>query len=525
MIILGDISGIQNYLFDVAEEGGGQAQRLRARSFFVQLVAETVALRIRRALGWPLDSIRLSGAGKFLLHGTGPPEVEKCLAREQKVIDEWLLRETQAELRLTLAWAGSASEVASYNEAQGHLQRAKARPWALVQQGGWESSCFLLAPLDTPCSLCGHAPAGEDETDRDTGQTRRVCRTCASFRRLGQRLPRANWLVIRDTPQSADFELFGLGVDVTNEAQVSVGSETLAVANLREPDTRPAWCPQDRFLRRRLMAHVPTDEDGCPVWFTELANQAQGDRLLAVLKADADSLGVRFHNLLNTGGLEAMARFSEQLDAFFADRLKQEIANNRDVRRLSIYTIFAGGDDLVMVGPWDVMVEFAGQMREWFTAEFRSHALTLSASVVLMKPKRPIKSAVAEAERLLELAKTGTKDQFAAFGQVWNWRHHDAIMKTARELVEWVNCRDMERGWLHTLLELAEARHGPTPDPLASARLAYHVSRNYRQNTRARQWAERLVARFDNSEHNDVRYLPAIVRYALAATRTRGEEE
>ena len=57
MIILGDISGIQNYLFDVAEEGGGQAQRLRARSFFVQLLAETAALRVLRALKWPMDSI------------------------------------------------------------------------------------------------------------------------------------------------------------------------------------------------------------------------------------------------------------------------------------------------------------------------------------------------------------------------------------------------------------------------------------------------------------------------------------
>src|SRR5207244_2333418 len=91
MIILGDISGIQNYVFDVAEEGGGQAQRLRARSFFVQLLAETAALRVLRALEWPLDTILLSGAGKFSLQGPGPPEVEKCLAGEQQLINEWLL--------------------------------------------------------------------------------------------------------------------------------------------------------------------------------------------------------------------------------------------------------------------------------------------------------------------------------------------------------------------------------------------------------------------------------------------------
>jgi len=525
MIILGDISGIQNYLFDVAEEGGGQAQRLRARSFFVQLLAETAALRVRRALEWPLDSIVLSGAGKFLLQGPSPPEVEKCLAGEQQMINEWLLRETRAELRLTLAWPDLDSEAASYHESQRHLQTAKARPWALMQQGGWNPSRLLLAPLDTPCSLCGHAPAQEPETDPDTRQVRHVCRICAANRELGRRLPRARWLIIRDTPQSAHFEAFGLGVSVLNEERVSLGPETLAVANLRNPDECPSWCPPQRFLRRRLMAHVPTDEHGSPVWFTELAEKAQGDRLLAVLKADADSLGVRFQHVLDSGGLEAMAGLSEQLDAFFAGRLRQELANNRAGRWRWIYTIFAGGDDLVMVGPWDVMVDFAGQMREWFTQEFHSHALTLSAGVALMKPKRPIKGIVEEAERLLELAKTGKKNQLAAFGQVWNWQYHDDIMKTARQLVEWVTCGDMERGWLHTLLELAEARHGPTPHPLATAQLAYHVSRNYQRNTQARQWAEGLVQRLDNPEHIDVRYLPAIVRYALTATRTRGEEE
>jgi CRISPR-associated protein Csm1 len=527
MIVLGDISGIQNYVFDVAEDGGGQAQRLRARSFFVQLIAEAVVLRVRRALGWPLDSILLSGAGKFLLHWPDQPEAEECLAAEQYAINAWLLRETRAELRVTLACGGSSSDVASYQEAQANLQKAKARPWAPVQHGSWDPSSLLLSPLDTPCSLCGHAPAEEDETDRDTGQVRRACRACASHRRLGQRLPQAKWLVIRETPHETDFELFGLGAAVTSDVQISLDASTLAVANLREPDVRPATCPPDRFVRRRLMAHVPTDENGLPIWFTELARQAQGDRLLAVLKADADSLGVRFEHLLKTGGLEAIAQLSEQLDAFFAGRLRQELANNSAGRWRSIYTIFAGGDDLVMVGPWDVILDFAAQMREWFTEEFQRHGLTVSAGLALMKPKRPIKGIVTEAERSLELAKRGTKekDQLAAFGYVWKWRHHEEIMKTARQLAEWVNSKDVERAWLHTLLELAEARYGPVPDPLATARLAYHVSRIYRRNTPARQWAERLVRRFDNPEYIDVRYLRAILRYALTATRTWTEEE
>ena len=50
-------------------------------------------------------------------------------------------------------------------------------------------------------------------------------------------------------------------------------------------------------------------------------------------------------------GLEAVVDFSERLDAFFAGRLRQEIESDGSRRWESLYTIFAGGDDLVMVGP------------------------------------------------------------------------------------------------------------------------------------------------------------------------------
>ena len=50
---MGDLSGIQPYLFDVAESGGGQAQRFRARSFFLQILPEAAALRVLQAMPRP----------------------------------------------------------------------------------------------------------------------------------------------------------------------------------------------------------------------------------------------------------------------------------------------------------------------------------------------------------------------------------------------------------------------------------------------------------------------------------------
>lgn len=524
MIVVGSVSGIQGYVLGVAEDGGGQARRLRARSFAVQLLAEAAALRVRRALGWGPETVLLCGAGKFTLRGPSGSPADGPLAAERQVISDWLLRETAGELRFTLAWAdGQVSDAADYQAAQRELQRRKLRPWAPAPGESWSAAGLILDPLDTPCSLCHHAPGIEEEIDAD-GVRRLVCRTCARNREVGRKLPRARWLVIRDVPDSADLEFLGLGIDVSTGGSVAVGPGTLAVANLQEPGApRPPWCPADRFMQRRLMAHVPTDDHGAPIWFTEVAQQAEGDQLLAVLKADADSMGICFNRLLTSDGLDGMGKLSDQLDEFFAGRLRRELAA-RGSRWGSIYTIFAGGDDLILVGPWNVMVDFAIALRQWFAEEFHDLGLTLSAGLELIKPRRPIKPAVERAELLLNEAKDGGKDRLAAFGQVWPWKDHDAIITAARQLVGWVDTGDIQRGWLHTLLELALARHGAKPDPLATARLAYHVHRNWK-NSRARSWADQLVADFDDREQLYVRYLPAIVRYALTATRTQGEED
>ncbi len=539
MIVLGDISGIQSYLFDVAEAGGGQARRLRARSFFIQLLAEAAALRVLRALEWPIDSDHfvLSGAGKFLLRGPSSPQNDKQLESVEQEMSAWLLKEARGELRVSLAAAEiEVSETAAYMAALASLERKKLRSWSPLQTQSWDPTHLVLDPLDQPCALCGHAKAAKHETDSDTGNQRKVCDRCAADHDMGRRLPQAKWLVISHSLTQADYQAFDLGFNLSTERVVEITPRTVKVANLVEPETRPDWCPADRFLNRRLIAYVPT-EKGQPVWFTDLARKSRGDCLLAVLKADVDWLGRAFSQLLSSNTeLTPVSRFSDELDEFFSGQLKQEMEAGSDSRWRSIYTIFSGGDDLLLIGPWDVMADFAGRVQGLFDQKFRSRDLTLSAGMALIKPKRPVKNAVAETAGLLEQAKAGGgagpegKNRFAAFGQVWKWEHHETILNCARQLANWVTQGKAQRGWLHTLLQLAEARRGDperdkSPDLLATSRLAYHVSRNYAPNSDIRRWGDKLMERFDNLDDPEVHYLPAILRYALTATRAPREED
>jgi hypothetical protein len=347
--------------------------------------------------------------------------------------------------------------------------------------------------------------------------------------------------VIRKYASDGEFDLLGYRVAVQHDPPGDIAEDVLAIANLEDPGRRPASWPAERYLERRLMAHVPIDSGGGPMEFVDIASTARGDSLLGVLVADADSLGVAIDaSLEGQEDLAGLTRLSRSLDEFFAGSLKTEV-DRKDGKWRMVYTVFAGGDDLVMVGPWDVMFDLAGQIHCWFKDRFGDQGLTISSGLAIIKPKRPIRTAVAEAERLLEAAKTvpspeeeSPKNQCAAFGQIWKWEHHETIVETALKLVGWLDAGQIERGWLHTLLGLVEARHPDTvsilpaqrtPDPLATARLAHHVSRNYRRGSEARRWAEGLVRRFDDSSWPDVRFLPAALRYALTATRSPSDRE
>lgn len=544
-LIIGDLSGIQDYLFDVADEGGQQARRLRARSFFIQLAAECLALRVIKAVGCSKNSLLFCGAGKFIIEVDSLSDGQRqALASEQQRMTEWLLRETNAQLRLALAISESGdTPQARYENASQELQREKLRAWATtsLKESKWHSDSLILKQLDTPCSLCQRR-TGKEETDKDTGETRFVCRRCYEDWMMGKQLPKTRWIALSETGTET-FHLPGWNASLHLERPAANYDLLIHLTNYEKDST----ANEPQVTKRALARHIPLTGDGQAEQFENLAKKAIGDNLLAVLKADADSLGQYFSRLLNDAkDLSPLKHASREMDDFFG------IALDREVSKFDwelIYTIFAGGDDLLLVGPWDVIFDFAAHANRMFKQKFGERGLTLSAGMTFLKPKQPIKRAVEQAEELLHAAKTqkapnatAQKDQFAAFGQIWKWSNHSAITEQAKQLTDWVNTGIAERGWLQTLLHLAEWRQCKD-DPnaksvdrmvatMATAHLSYFVARNLPrkddrnpEKRKLRQWADGLVNDFDGANKVETTYLPTIVRYALTATRKVNVED
>jgi len=547
MLILASLSGIQAYLFDVREAGGKQARSLRNRSFRIQLLAECVALRLLDSAKLPRERLLFCAAAKVCIDAADlSPERIQALRDTAAEMEALLLTEAHGRLRLSVAFQDSSGSFEeTFDLANRALVVEKVRPFAraaIGNDGAWRGGSLILAKVWD----------ADADAERDA--------------EIGRRLVKAQWLTIRRAGRASHsdgLDALGLTVEI-GHAEPESADGLVSYSNLRAPHTPARSIDRRLFHPRRLARHVPLEAGGNAIEFVELAAQSRGAAMLGVLKADVDSLGAAVSATLrraNGNAAAALRKLSEYLDQFFAETL-EAVKEDRSAPWANIYTVFSGGDDMLVVGPWDVVLDFAGQMQHMFSDRFGLLAqnrpsatlLTISAGVALIKPKYPIHLATAQADELLERAKTELspradqpKDQCAALGSVWKWQDHGRIIGAGKQLADWVK-RDgnpdgvIQRGWLHTLLELALLRRGQAgPEyagvhpAVAASRLAYHVARNWPKAGRqgdpappARQWIDDILREFDQYEstcHVDTTYLPAIVRYALLATRSGSLEE
>ncbi len=132
-------------------------------------------------------------------------------------------------------------------------------------------------------------------------------------------------------------------------------------------------------------------------------HQWLGISALSTLKGDVDNLGMIFQSGLgNDVSFSKTAALSRQINAFFTVYLpwlcKTEYPNT--------YTVFAGGDDFFLIGPWLSQIKLADKMRQAFQDYVAGNPeVHFSAGISTTKPGLPINQLGEMAETALEQAK------------------------------------------------------------------------------------------------------------------------
>jgi CRISPR-associated protein Csm1 len=652
LLIQGDISGVQDYIYTVANVGpGGVAKRLRARSFFITALTEVVAHRLRQELvpghTLPIAAQIFGGGGQFVLLAPDLPPAHEKLIEIRREVNRWLWAQFQGDLALVTEFLPITQEqllikegniCQALDELKHRVEAAKQyRLGDLLQDGDkWVEDAFKWEAKPYPygdCPSCEHLPARAEE---GAEVDERLCERCYQDRVLSERIVGARYIAYYEGPGppatkegTDDKTAERLRRSTLTLFEGDAARHVVLLAELEDRDKldcppyqldgfgyeRPT--PEGPALVRHFANYVPrfeslgdlaafctderacvhgryTDDDTCgilvrpngshvgagdfPILQTfgcisaasaEWPDGTLGTQFLGVLRADVDNLGKLFsEGIGEVKSLSRLATLSRMTDLFFSGWVNETLKSPPDDRRYDhIYTVYAGGDDLCLVGPWDVVVDFARYLADKFQQYVANNPnITLSAAIAVTKPKFPIATSARKVGELLKAAKNAGRNRFNLFGVItrWseepdNWVDLDDNLKDQLEeqrkhamlllddLWPWAELLDEElrrwreakparypvsTGFAHRLLGYAEmARKWEQEEQISAenmmylARLAYDLGRNVVKSDAVPDETKRSLSRLTQLANKEVMAgmrLP--ITYVLYRNRERSRE-
>lgn len=540
LLIQGDFAGIQDFIFAEGSQTQQQAAKLlRGRSFQVSLLCELAALAVLEALQLPATSQIINAAGKFLIVAPNTATARSAIAQVQATLNQWFLKETFGECGFGLALLPATQADFTQNAFPGLVRRlfaqqeaAKLRRFDLCN----DQAPAAVRPADFgsgPCAFDGRRPA---ETIEKKGERQIPASWLASDQiAIGRHLSNPQFdrlLLARSTaplwqsgsvkPLSLDY--FGFRVAfVRNEEGAGKFGELARQGGLLRcwdfhlPGRDEAEVPLFRgYARRDINAYVPLFDEKTLEWDSGRYRQWEGDALelfdkdfpvktlnhlacedrlptdetlekwqgitaLAVLKGDVDNLGSLFQRGIQPVTFARMAALSRQLNSFFAIHLPWRCAHDFT----DTYTVFAGGDDFFLIGPWYRTQKLAQQLAADFSRYMAENPeLHFSAGITLAKPGIPIRALAENAESALEAAKAHPdpehpqKNAITCHQATVDWEAFFRLNMLEDQLETFRKDYGMSTGFIYRLLYLAEMAESKVPeDAIWQSWLAYRVRR------------------------------------------------
>jgi len=489
LLIGGDISGVQNFIYTITNKGATSA--LRGRSFYLQLLTEATARFVLRELGLPYVNLIYGGGGNFYILAR-VSDADKLPNLRQK-LSRILYKHHQGDLYIAIeglrlqAWQfirpqgknpDGTEKRHPLSDAWDELTRRvsiiKNKRFSDLERDELEA---LFTPHghggneESQCIVCGREYIPKRNPDeKEKGK----CPACVSYEDLGRDLRNAHFIAWKLLNHPKQVSPIGTGGEsgewwrVLNHLgfEVHVEEKTSSLPN----DANIVWALSDDaffskaskskkfpLLVRRLLVNVtpklsePFVSDDNQYFqpndikpFEKLAKDSNGITRLGIFRADVDNLGKLFAEGLGSNAtLSRIASLSFAISLFFEGWVGKIAETWNKEHGDRIYAIYSGGDDLFFVGSWDELVEFAWQVNEDLKMYVCHHpGIHLSGGLTLATSKYPLAKAARDTEQAEKAAKAmewwdeqgnpHKKNVFSFLGQPLPWDE----FKNARKLKE-----------------------------------------------------------------------------------------
>lgn len=473
-IILCDIGGIQNYLYNI-KKNKSATKRLKWRSFFIKLLLKKISSDLQKDF-WTKKILESWGKSILSCEKFSQNDFDRYIAWiKEKVFFQFY---GELQVYFGVAKLNQDNFQTSLQEAFSDLEKNKKQPYQeVLQTERWKrnESIFIFDDkrwTDSVCTFTRGDLMKRQLQDKDVDEG------------------------VKDILEEENVK--GISLNAYNDIIIS----TFLAWNKKNISIEILWESILLQEKDKKHIHLPKNNNNSIKSFEELAGEKWYNKL-ACLKGDIDDLGNTFMNRLKEEGYQQNYKtLSQKLDTFW-DKKLYEIIWNRE-----IYVVYAWGDDFVMLGRRNVIIDFYSillttfQEEIWQSSEIKNllkddKDIHFSTAIEVFGAHDTFFTVVKQTEKLLNEAKQkdDKKDKINIFGQIISNRDWGILIEETMAFRQKYLTKDMtwrkvvSVGTLRFLLKIAkkilleqtkDEKTNTMEYIMRRAELFYHLGRNYR---------------------------------------------
>ncbi len=534
LLISGDISGIQDFIYTIPSKGA--LKTLRGRSLYIDLLLEEFIDEYLEQIGLSRANVLYSGGGHFYILAPNIEDTKKSIDKLQAKMNRWLMENIGINLYLAIGTAECSANNLMKSEAQGNLfaiVNKKLKDDKTIRYSKDEDFLEHIFNVEKEkdtakkeCNICHNLM---DKLWKYNSDEEIACEFCLNLYKLGQDILTQDLVfVISEEKIDGGIKIFGKDKDLYMYA-VNIEDIDMFKGKILRIYSKNNLLENDLAIRLYLADYSAKNENDEVMTFDDLAKSScktdKGIKRLGVLRLDIDDLGIAFssgfvsdkdkiEDNLRYATLSRYADLSKDISMFFKVAINKICAGDltgcvdfeekafnifgiAKAKKRKINIIYAGGDDLFLVGAWDEVLEVAIDINRAFK-QFTNGKLTLSAGMAMFSPTYPISKMAEIAGLLVQMSKSKKdKNSIALFGMETNLKANgqleckhiytwaDFEMKVCKEKMNYLLARlsfdgdkfnklSVGKSLIYRLMDLIQLAD---EDKLNIARFAYVLAR------------------------------------------------
>lgn len=446
-LIIGDLPGIQKYIFNVSLIK--PAKVLRGRSIYVQILIRQFAAIFLRCLGLTEANLIMFAGGKFYILAQESENFKSLFDDAKNKIDSILIENFKYQLSFSAAYQtfdynslkngqetfGGIIDKTSYKLNQ---QRNKQFSSVLFGKNSFNENNFILdadyvkrdGDSDkVKCAVTGlPINMGREEKLPDTDGDEIIDRQVLNEIRIGQNIPKSN--VVVEFSENYDSVLQVEQIKSYKQSDQKVRrillnpelDELLKKENLKKEILRNTF-----ILEVANYTSTTVDENkrkNNVMEFDQMEDLNNGAKFMTLIKGDVDNLGLimslgLFDDQKNLTAISRTTTLSNHLKYFFSFSLNgfltewergeyvKKTVDDGYINDQKVYTVFAGGDDLMLVCPQSSSLKLVEALNNTFNNFVcNNKEVHISYSLTNFKHNTPIRIVADMAEQNQKDAKS-----------------------------------------------------------------------------------------------------------------------